>query len=117
MQDVFVISAARTAIETFGGTFKDHSPTAFGAAITNEVVTRAGLGVYDLDVIETNEAFAAQTCAVACELEFDPNKVNPNGSGISLGHLIGATSAIIATKLVHELQRTGGRCGLAPMCV
>lgn len=78
---------------------------------------RAGLRVADLDVIESNEAFAAQACAVAQELGFDPKKVNPNGSGISLGHPIGATGAIIATKAIYELHRTKGRYALATMCI
>jgi acetyl-CoA C-acetyltransferase len=78
---------------------------------------RAGLSVNDLDVIESNEAFAAQACAVAKELGFDPAKVNPNGSGISLGHPVGATGAIIATKAIHELHRIGGRYALVTMCI
>jgi acetyl-CoA C-acetyltransferase len=77
----------------------------------------AGLTVRDMDVIESNEAFAAQACAVARELEFDPAKVNPNGSGISLGHPVGATGAIIATKAIYELQRTCGRYALVTMCI
>lgn len=84
---------------------------------TRIALERAGLGVGDLDVIESNEAFAAQACAVADQLGFDPDKVNPNGSGISLGHPVGATGAIITSKLVHELQRSGGRYGLATMCI
>ena len=84
---------------------------------TRNALQRAGLTVADLDVIESNEAFAAQACAVSRELGFDPDKVNPNGSGISLGHPVGASGAIITTKLVHELQRTGGRYGLATMCI
>jgi acetyl-CoA C-acetyltransferase len=80
-------------------------------------LAKAGLSISDMDVIESNEAFAAQACAVSRELGFDPAKVNPNGSGISLGHPIGATGAIIATKLVHELHRIGGRYGLATMCI
>ncbi len=84
---------------------------------SRKALERAGLTVGDLAVIEANEAFAAQACAVAKELGFDPAKVNPNGSGISLGHPIGATGAIITTKLVHELHRTGGRYGLATMCI
>ncbi len=84
---------------------------------TRIALQRAGLTVADLDVIEANEAFAAQACAVSRELGFDPAKVNPNGSGISLGHPIGATGAIILTKLVHELRRTGGRYGLVTMCI
>lgn len=78
---------------------------------------RAGLDASDLDVVEANEAFAAQACAVARELGLDPAKVNPNGSGISLGHPVGATGAIITTKLIHELKRIGGRFGLATMCI
>lgn len=78
---------------------------------------RAGLKVADMDVIEANEAFAAQACAVAKELGFDPEKVNPNGSGISIGHPVGATGSIITTKAVHELQRIGGRYALVTMCI
>ncbi len=78
---------------------------------------RAGLSVGDMDVIEANEAFAAQACAVARELDFDPAKVNPNGSGISLGHPVGATGAIITTKAIHELHRSGGRYALVTMCI
>ncbi|MNM32692.1 Beta-ketothiolase BktB [compost metagenome] len=84
---------------------------------TRKVLEKAGLQVSDLDVIESNEAFAAQACAVAAELGFDPEKVNPNGSGISLGHPVGATGAIIATKAIHELQRIEGRYALATMCI
>ena len=84
---------------------------------TRIALKRAGLNVRDLDVIESNEAFAAQACAVARELDFDPAKVNPNGSGISLGHPVGATGVIIATKAIFELQRNGGRYGLATMCI
>lgn len=84
---------------------------------TRSVLKRAGLSVGDLDVIESNEAFAAQACAVARELDFDPERVNPNGSGISLGHPVGATGAIITTKAIHELTRIGGRNALATMCI
>ncbi len=82
-----------------------------------KALLRAGLTVADIDVIEANEAFAAQACAVAKELEFDSAKVNPNGSGISLGHPIGATGAVIAVKAIHELQRCGGRYALVTMCI
>lgn len=78
---------------------------------------KAGLTVADMDVIEANEAFAAQACAVSRELQFDPAKVNPNGSGISLGHPIGATGAIITTKALYELQRIQGRYALVTMCI
>jgi acetyl-CoA C-acetyltransferase len=84
---------------------------------TKKVLERAGLKVEDLDVIEANEAFAAQACAVSNELKFDPAKVNPNGSGISLGHPIGATGALITVKALYELKRTGGRYALVTMCI
>jgi acetyl-CoA C-acetyltransferase len=84
---------------------------------TRLALQRAGLGIGDLDVIEANEAFAAQACAVAQELEFDPRKVNPNGSGISLGHPIGATGALITVKALYELQRIKGRYALVTMCI
>ena len=84
---------------------------------TQAALSRAGLSVDDMDVIESNEAFASQACAVSDALGFDPEKTNPNGSGISLGHPVGATGAIIATKLVHELARVQGRYGLATMCI
>ncbi len=78
---------------------------------------RAGLSLDAIDVIEANEAFAAQACGVAQELGFDPDKVNPNGSGISLGHPVGATGAIITVKCLYELERIGGRYGLVTMCI
>jgi acetyl-CoA C-acetyltransferase len=84
---------------------------------TQKVLQRAGLTIADLDVIEANEAFAAQACAVAKELQLDPAKVNPNGSGISLGHPIGATGAMITVKALHELKRIDGRYALVTMCV
>jgi len=84
---------------------------------TRKVLERTGLTIADLDVIEANEAFAAQACAVTQELGLDPAKVNPNGSGISLGHPIGATGAIITVKALYELQRTGGRYALVTMCI
>jgi acetyl-CoA C-acetyltransferase len=80
-------------------------------------LNRAGLTLNQIDVIESNEAFAAQACAVAKELGFDPAKTNVNGSGISLGHPVGATGAIITVKLLYELERAGGRYGLATMCI
>ena len=78
---------------------------------------KAGLTMADIDVIEANEAFAAQACAVAHDLQFDPAKLNPNGSGISLGHPIGATGALITVKALHELQRIQGRYALVTMCI
>ncbi len=84
---------------------------------TLAALKKANLTVADLDVIESNEAFAAQACAVVQALELDPAKVNPNGSGIALGHPVGATGAIIAVKAIHELHRIGGRYALVTMCI
>jgi len=84
---------------------------------TRLALKKADLAIKDFDVVEANEAFAAQACAVSRALELDPAKVNPNGSGISLGHPVGATGAIITTKAIYELQRTGGRHALVTMCI
>ena len=84
---------------------------------THLALKKAGLTVKDLDVIEANEAFAAQACAVTRDLGLDPAKVNPNGSGISLGHPIGATGALITVKALYELQRVNGRYALVTMCI
>jgi len=84
---------------------------------TRAVLKKAGLSVADLDVVEANEAFAAQACAVTRDLGLDPARVNPNGSGISLGHPIGATGALITVKALHELQRIQGRYALVTMCI
>ena len=78
---------------------------------------RSGLSVDDLDLVESNEAFAAQACAVSRQLNLDPARVNPNGGAIALGHPVGATGAIIMTKLIHELHRINGRYGMATMCI
>lgn len=81
------------------------------------VLSRAGLLLGDIDVIELNEAFAAQALAVIRELGLPPGKTNPNGSGISLGHPIGATGSILTVKAIYELERTGGRYALVTMCI
>jgi acetyl-CoA C-acetyltransferase len=80
-------------------------------------LSRAGLTIADMDVIESNEAFAAQAIAVNRLLGLDPEKVNPNGGAIALGHPLGATGAILAVKAIHELQRIGGRHALVTMCI
>ncbi len=80
-------------------------------------MSKAGLKVSDMDVIESNEAFAAQACAVAKDLDFDPQKTNPNGGAVALGHPIGATGCIISIKALYELQRIGGKYALATMCI
>ncbi len=83
---------------------------------TRKVLERTGLGVGDLDLIELNEAFAAQALACIRELELDPARVNVYGGAIALGHPLGASGAKVLTTLVHALRRTGGRYGLATMC-
>jgi acetyl-CoA C-acetyltransferase len=84
---------------------------------TRALLERTGLSVDDIDVFEVNEAFAAQALAVVRDLGLPEDKVNPNGSGISLGHPIGATGCIITVKALHELARSGGRRALVTMCI
>jgi acetyl-CoA C-acetyltransferase len=81
------------------------------------LLARTGLKAADFDVIESNEAFASQALAVSNALGFDPAKVNPNGGAIALGHPVGATGAIITTKALSELERTGGKLALITMCI
>lgn len=78
---------------------------------------QAGLQISDIDVIESNEAFAAQAMAVADTLGFPLEKLNPNGGAVALGHPVGATGAILILKTLHELERTGGRFGLVTLCI
>ena len=84
---------------------------------TQMLLKKLGMKIDQMDVIEANEAFAAQACAVTKGLGADPAKVNPNGSGISLGHPIGATGALITVKAIHELQRIQGKYALITMCI
>ncbi|MDR2164707.1 MAG: acetyl-CoA C-acyltransferase family protein [Zoogloeaceae bacterium] len=84
---------------------------------TRLALERAGLSLDQIDVIESNEAFAAQSITVARGLGLDPAKTNPNGGAIALGHPVSATGSVIVTKLLHELQRTQKRYGLATMCI
>jgi acetyl-CoA C-acetyltransferase len=78
---------------------------------------KAGLRIGDIDVIESNEAFAAQAIGVSQQLDFDPARVNPNGGAVALGHPIGATGSILTIKAMYELQRTNKRYGLITMCI
>ncbi|QFT58317.1 Beta-ketothiolase BktB [Sulfitobacter sp. THAF37] len=82
-----------------------------------KLLERTGLRAEDFDVIESNEAFAAQAVAVSRKLNFDPAKVNPNGGAIALGHPVGATGAIITVKALYELERIGGKRALITMCI
>ena len=81
------------------------------------LLARTGLSAADFDVIESNEAFAAQALAVSAALGLDPARVNPNGGAIALGHPVGATGAILVVKALHELERSGGRRALITMCI
>ena len=81
------------------------------------LMAKTGLSIDEFDVVESNEAFAAQAIAVNRDLGLDPARVNPNGGAIALGHPVGATGAIIMVKLMAELERTGGKKGLATMCI
>ena len=84
---------------------------------SRKALEKAGLKAHQIDTIEANEAFAAQALAVTRDLELDPAKVNPNGSGISIGHPVGATGVLITVKALYELQRTGARHALVTMCI
>jgi acetyl-CoA C-acetyltransferase len=84
---------------------------------TRLALKRAGWKVEDLDLIEANEAFAAQACAVAKDLNFDPAKVNVNGGAIALGHPIGASGARVLVTLLHEMQKREAKKGLATLCI
>ncbi|HHV22201.1 MAG TPA: acetyl-CoA C-acyltransferase family protein [Propionibacterium sp.] len=96
----------------------DHAIMGYGPVpAVQKVLEKTGLKLEDMDVIESNEAFAAQACTVAKELGLDPEKTNPNGGAIALGHPIGASGAIIATKAIYEMKRINGKYCLATMCV
>lgn len=124
-----VILASQKAVDThglkpmariLGWGFAGVQPDRMGIGPVKAVplaLAQAGIALDDVDVIEANEAFAAQACAVANMLGFDPARVNPNGSGISLGHPVGATGAILTVKALYELERIGGRYALMTMCI
>ncbi len=84
---------------------------------TRQALKRSGLSLDEIEVIEINEAFASVILAWVKEIKPDPARVNPNGGAIALGHPLGATGAILMTKLIYELQRTGGTYGLQTMCI
>src|SRR5688572_478558 len=84
---------------------------------SQRALAKAGLKVEDMDVIESNEAFAVQALAVSCDLKFDAKKTNPNGGAVGLGHPIGATGAVLTVKALYELRRIGGRYALVTMCI
>ncbi|HSO93593.1 MAG TPA: acetyl-CoA C-acyltransferase, partial [Candidatus Dormibacteraeota bacterium] len=81
------------------------------------LLKKVGMTINDIDLVELNEAFAAQAVAVIRELEIDPAKVNPNGGAIALGHPVGATGAILTVKLAYELKRQQKEWGIVTMCI
>jgi acetyl-CoA C-acetyltransferase len=84
---------------------------------SKKALEKAGLKIEQMDVIESNEAFAVQALAVSCDLKLDPKKTNPNGGAVGLGHPIGATGTLLTVKALHELARTGGKYALVTMCI
>jgi acetyl-CoA C-acetyltransferase len=84
---------------------------------SKKALEKAGLTIEQMDVVESNEAFAVQALAVSCDLKLDPKKTNPNGGAVGLGHPIGATGAVLTVKALYELQRIGGRYALVTMCI
>jgi acetyl-CoA C-acetyltransferase len=84
---------------------------------SKKALEKAGLKIEQMDVIESNEAFAVQALAVSCDLKLDSKKTNPNGGAVGLGHPIGATGAVLTVKALYELQRTGGKYALVTMCI
>jgi acetyl-CoA C-acetyltransferase len=84
---------------------------------STRALAKAGLKLEQIDVVESNEAFAVQALAVSCDLKLDPKKTNPNGGAVALGHPIGATGAILTVKALYELQRTRGKYALVTMCI
>jgi acetyl-CoA C-acetyltransferase len=124
----FVVMSAEKAVElgikplvkivSFGNKGVDPSIMGYGPVpATKQALERAGLKVEDLDIIEANEAFAAQSLAVAKDLNFDMSKVNVNGSAIALGHPIGASGARILVSLIHEMDKRDAKRGLATLCI
>ncbi len=83
----------------------------------SKALQQAGLSVADMDVIESNEAFAAQAMAVAQELGFPSERLNPNGGAVGMGHPVGATGSILTVKALYELERCGGRYALITLCI
>ena len=101
-----------------GGHAFTSDQTNFDAGLAHTIgYHRSNAALDEIDLIELNEAFAAQALAVAKELGFDRERLNPNGSGIALGHPVGATGTILTVKAAYELKRTGGRYALITMCI
>jgi len=103
---------------SYGFAGVDHKIMGIGPVpASTSALSKAGLKLEQMDVIESNEAFAVQALAVSCDLKLDPKKTNPNGGAVALGHPIGATGAVLAVKALYELQRVGGKYALVTMCI
>ena len=118
---VVIGEPVRTAIGTFGGTLKDIPAVALGATgpipAVKQALVRAGWSNGDIERIEINEAFAAIALAVMQELGLPPDIVNVVGGAIAHGHPIGATGAVLTTRLLHSMRRDGLKRGVATMCI
>jgi len=103
---------------SYGFAGVDHKIMGIGPVpASTTALAKAGLKLEQMDVIESNEAFAVQALAVSCDLKLDPKKTNPNGGAVALGHPIGATGAVLTVKALYELQRIGGKYALVTMCI
>ena len=119
MQDIVIVAATRTAVGKFGGSLSKVAAPELGAAVIRNLLERTGLRLDQMDVIELNEAFAAQALAVTRDLGLpdDAAHVNPNGGAIALGHPLGMSGARLVTTAMYQLHRQGGRYALCTMCI
>ena len=117
MNDIVIAGAARTPIGKFNGAFSATYAHELGHVAIAAALERAGWSVGDLDLVESNEAYAAQSPVVVRELGLDPEKVNVSGGAIALGHPIGASGARILVTLLHEMRRPQAGRGLATLCI
>src|SRR3989454_6606425 len=126
MTDIVIAGAVRTAIGKFGGGLAKTPAPELGATVIRALLARANLKpdlekagwkAADLDLMEINEAFAAQACAVNKEMGWDTSKINVNGGAIALGHPIGASGCRVLVTLLHEMVKRNAKRGLASLCI
>src|SRR2546427_417295 len=117
MKDIVIVSGKRTPMAEYGGALRDLSALELGAIAARAALEKAKLKLSDIDLIEINEAFAAQYLAVEKLLELERNKVNVNGGAIALGHPLGATGTRLVMTVLYELRRRNKRYGLAAACI
>ena len=115
--EIWIEFSKRTAIAEFSRTTRDEPDYDKLMRYRIALLEQHGLKLADMDVIESNEAFAAQALAVAKNLGFDPAKTNPNGGAVAMGHPVGATGAIVTIKAIYELKRINKRYGLITLCI